>query len=128
MTRRRPDTVAIPPGHGRGIAVLLTAAYLCTGLPGTDAAEDPASTPTALRLRIDPNVASRAELMLLPRIGPKLARNIIDHRSESPEAVPFRRADDLDDVYRIGPATIARMRPYLHFPREDSRGDREALP
>ncbi len=83
-----------------------------------------ASAPDSVALRIDPNVASRQDLMLLPRIGPALAEAILAHRASG---VRFLRADDLDAVYRIGPATIERIRPFLRFdapPADIPEGER----
>lgn len=67
-------------------------------------------------LRIDPNSASAAELMLLPGIGEKLAAAIISHRESAPRRPAFRRAGDLDFVPRIGPVLIERWRPLMVFP------------
>lgn len=68
-----------------------------------------------IRLRLDPNVASAAELELLPRIGPKLAKNIVAWRTSAQVEPAFGRPEDLDQVPRIGPATIEGLRPYLRF-------------
>jgi competence protein ComEA len=76
---------------------------------------DNASAPARPELRIDPNVASRSELMLLPRIGPALADYIIEYRESRAPEIAFRRAEELDNVYRIGPATVEKLRPHLRF-------------
>ena len=68
-----------------------------------------------LSLRVDPNLATRDELMLLPRIGPALADAIIEYRTQSPVQPAFKRPQDLDGVRGIGPSTIARLTPFLHF-------------
>ncbi len=75
---------------------------------------------------IDPNAAPWYELSLLPRIGPSLAWEIVDHR----EAICRDRADgatgeracrafnspaDLDAVRGIGPVTLQRIGPFLRF-------------
>lgn len=73
-------------------------------------------------LRLDPGIATREELMLLPRIGPALADYIIEYRQSVQPAQAFRCADDLDYVYRIGPATVERLRPYLRFQPSRSGG------
>lgn len=67
-------------------------------------------------LRIDPNAATEAELMLLPAIGPVLARNIIESREIDG---PFLIAEDLDRVHRIGPKTIEKLRPFITLPAAD---------
>ncbi|NIA07098.1 MAG: hypothetical protein GWP14_05605 [Actinobacteria bacterium] len=69
---------------------------------------------------IDPNTASAAELMTMPRIGPGLAERIVAYRREykaqhSPEAVAFTSLSDLQNVKGIGPKTAAKLAPYLSF-------------
>ena len=62
--------------------------------------------------KIDPNVASAGSLRRLPGIGPVKAQAIMDHR-QGIRAAPFVRAKDLCAVRGIGPATTARIKPYL---------------
>ena len=69
----------------------------------------------SVRLRVDPNVASREELMLLPRIGPVLADYIIEFRESNRVRPAFRSAEDLQNVKRIGPVTVEGLRPFLVF-------------
>lgn len=57
---------------------------------------------------IDPNRASKEELMRLPGVGAKLAGEIIAAR-------PFRSIDDLDRVAGIGPKMLAKIRPMLRI-------------
>lgn len=57
---------------------------------------------------IDPNRASRQDLMSLPGVGAKMAGDIIAAR-------PFRSIDDLDRVPGIGPKMLAKLRPLLHI-------------
>jgi competence protein ComEA len=59
---------------------------------------------------IDVNTAGEADLVLLPRIGPALARRIVAEREAHG---PFRDVDDLGRVRGIGPRTIERLRPLL---------------
>lgn len=62
--------------------------------------------------KLDPNEATAQALEGLPRIGPTLARRIVDARADG----RFRSAEDLRDRVRgIGPATLARIAPYLQF-------------
>lgn len=56
--------------------------------------------------RLDVNRASEAELELLPRIGPAMARRIV-------EARPFTNVDDLLRVRGIGARTLERLRPLV---------------
>jgi competence ComEA-like helix-hairpin-helix protein len=66
--------------------------------------------PSALAVvKIDLNSASAAELEALPRIGPALARRIVDDREKYG---PFRKIEDLDRVPGIGPKTLELVRPY----------------
>lgn len=54
------------------------------------------------------NSADAAELETLPRIGPVIARRIIEHRSTHG---PFRSVEELIDVKGIGPKTMDQLRP-----------------
>ncbi len=116
------------PGDGPGTRVrrraaaagaLLMGAILLGSIPRPSAMEG-AGPPIDVRLRIDPNVATREELMLLPRIGPVLADAIIDYRTHCGRVPAFRRAEDLDEVYRIGPRTVELLRPHLALGSKDS--------
>jgi DNA uptake protein ComE-like DNA-binding protein len=60
---------------------------------------------------IDPNIASEAQLMSLPGVGPALCARIVAARS----AHPFRKLEDLDRVKGIGPAKLEKLRPHLLF-------------
>ena len=55
---------------------------------------------------IDINTASHSDLILLPRVNTKLANGIISGR-------PYYEVDQLDDVYGIGPKTVAKLRPHV---------------
>jgi competence protein ComEA len=59
---------------------------------------------------LDVNVATAADLELLPGIGPALAQRIVDDRTRSG---PFQRVEDLDRVRGIGPRTLERLRPFV---------------
>jgi competence protein ComEA len=60
---------------------------------------------------INPNMASEAQLMSLPGVGPALCARIVAARSEH----PFRKLEDLDRVKGIGPAKLEKLRPHLLF-------------
>jgi competence protein ComEA len=60
--------------------------------------------------RIDPNTASRDDLMRLPGVGEALANRIIEGR-------PYAKLADLDRVPGIGAATLRDLAPLLEFPR-----------
>ncbi len=66
-------------------------------------------TPVAYRAmggKLSLNHATQAELEALPHIGPTLAKRILRAR-------PFSRVEQLDDVKGIGPATLAKLRPFV---------------
>lgn len=63
--------------------------------------------------RIDPNAASEEELDRLPRVGPALARRIVQWRESRGR---FRTLADLDSVSGVGPALLAALAPRLTLP------------
>lgn len=84
-----PGPEAVPRAHG-----------------GAD--PDPTTRPPApLARRVNINIATTAELEMLPGIGPALARRIIEDRDAHG---PFQTLDALDRVKGIGPRTIDRLR------------------
>jgi competence protein ComEA len=58
----------------------------------------------------DLNRATTADLASIPGLGETLAERIVEHREEKGE---FRVVEDLRRVKGIGPATLARVRPFL---------------
>lgn len=56
------------------------------------------------------NSAEKAELSLLPRVGPALAQRIIDYREENGS---FEQTSDLLLVRGIGEKTFALMEPFV---------------
>jgi competence ComEA-like helix-hairpin-helix protein len=104
--RHRPD---------HGIRLALLALYLLT-LPQLPFAEPaPTVNPGQAGLRINPNHALLHELALLPGIGPVRAQRIITFRQDQDASPVFRSANDLAAVHGIGPATVARISPFLCF-------------
>ena len=63
--------------------------------------------------RIDLNRAQPGDLELLPGVGPRLARRIVEHRNAHG---PFRSSDELLQVHGIGPRTLERLEPLLEVP------------
>jgi hypothetical protein len=62
-------------------------------------------------LRVDPNRADAATLAVLPGLGMGKAEAIVRERSRA----PLRSLHDLARVPGIGPATRARLAPWLDF-------------
>jgi DNA uptake protein ComE-like DNA-binding protein len=112
-----------------GVGVVLLALHALTA--GTPAKiQQPSVGPEQVRLRLDPNVATREELMLLPRVGPAIADYIIEYRESLAAGSAFRRAEDLESVHRVGPLMVAELRPFLRFPpgRSDDTEAEASLP
>ncbi len=59
---------------------------------------------------VDVNAAPPEELARLPGVGPSTARKIVEERERRGG---FRTVEELLDVKGIGPAKLARMRPYV---------------
>ncbi len=58
------------------------------------------------------NTATAEELERLPRIGPVLARRIVEYRETHG---PFRRLEDLQRVPGIGPKTLQQLAPLIRI-------------
>ncbi|MCB9838741.1 MAG: helix-hairpin-helix domain-containing protein [Phycisphaeraceae bacterium] len=72
-----------------------------------------ACAPTPIEsARLNCNTASFAQLQLLPRIGPALARRIIEDRDANG---PFKDAQDFQRVRGIGPRTAERVAAVADF-------------
>lgn len=78
--------------------------------PVTPSAPQPAPTAAPLKSTININLATQAELELLPGIGPALAGRIIDYRTQHG---PFKQPSDLDNVKGIGEKTLAKLLPLV---------------
>lgn len=66
---------------------------------------------------LDLNHADAAALEALPRIGPALARRIVEDRAANG---PFESVDDLARVRGIGPATVDAVRALVQAASERS--------
>lgn len=56
------------------------------------------------------NTASESQLQLLPRVGPSLAKKIVEYRQANGE---FKAADELVLVPGVGDRTYELMAPYI---------------
>ena len=115
--RSRPGLV-LPWSWPEGSRILLAvlAILMAAGLMAGSRRHrgSPATPPevAATMLKVDPNTAAPEALAALPHIGPTLARRIADARAQG----PFRSPDDLRARVRgIGPATLAKIEPYLRI-------------
>lgn len=69
-------------------------------------------SPKATPQSVNPNTASRDELMQIPGIGESMALRIIQER----EKAPFKDVADLGRVRGIGPVNLEKFRPYVKIP------------
>jgi len=80
--------------------------------------------------KINPNEAPAASLARLPGVGPTRARAIVAYRERVREQEGvrsvFHRADDLEQVRGIGPATVDGIRAWLRFDSPLEEADRSA--
>ena len=73
--------------------------------------QSPAEKPAiAVVVKVDLNRAGRAELLLLPGVGPELANRILDHRERQG---PFDGIGDLRKISGIGPTILEKLRPHV---------------
>jgi len=68
--------------------------------------------PLAPGERVDLDLADVTEITRLPRVGPALARRIVDWRATHG---PFGSLARLDSVSGIGPHLLDAIRPYVMF-------------
>ena len=61
-------------------------------------------------LQLDLNMAAEADLVLLPGIGPVMAKRIVEYRRTHG---PFKRLDELRQIKGIGAKTYAKLAPLL---------------
>ena len=66
--------------------------------------------PITAEFQIDVNSAEWSEIVVLPGVGEKLARAIVDHRQE---VGPFKSLDAIQDVPGIGEKKLHQLRPFL---------------
>ncbi|MCK5000155.1 MAG: helix-hairpin-helix domain-containing protein [Anaerohalosphaera sp.] len=64
---------------------------------------------------VNPNTASVESLVRLPGIGASRANSIVEYRQDGKI---FNNASDLEIISGIGPATSAKIAPYLCFDKK----------
>lgn len=74
--------------------------------------QPPKPKPDQSSFPININLATAAELEALPRIGPAMAKRIIEHRSK---VGSFLQLEDLRHIRGIGPATLTILKPLVTF-------------
>jgi competence protein ComEA len=126
--RPPPGSSTWPRGAQLAAALLLGAALTLLGVHAwgysrwgsrpTDLDNGPAPA-----YRIDLNKADRTELLQLPGVGANMAERILAYRRENGG---FRSVDDLRRVRGIGPATLARLRPWVCVEDGDDEPDVES--
>jgi helix-hairpin-helix protein len=108
--------LALTPSSGRapGDVVLAadTAPSAGAGLRATAQSAARLARPLAPGDRVDLDLADVTEITRLPRIGPALARRIVDWRAAHG---PFGSLERFDSVPGVGPALLAAVRSYVMF-------------
>jgi competence ComEA-like helix-hairpin-helix protein len=99
------------PGEAPGAISLLPAAP-SGALQAQRALVERAARPLAPKELIDADRATALDFARLPRIGPVLAKRIVEDRSHRG---PFRDLAGLDRVPGIGPSLLSQVEPHLTF-------------
>jgi competence protein ComEA len=105
-TRRFSQTYAARAG---AIVLVVVSSILVFNAFRPRASEPPLAL-GSITHRVDLNSAGAEELALLPNIGPKLARAIIEDRETNGD---YETLEDLDRVRGIGPRTIEDLIGYV---------------
>ncbi len=88
---------------------IIFVSYVAGGLLVRQSRETVLPSRNAAVVRVDINSAGRRELTLLPDIGDKKARLILENREKNG---PFAAVGDLSRVKGIGRSTVERIMPY----------------
>jgi competence protein ComEA len=75
--------------------------------------------------RVDLNHADRAQLLQLPGVGDRTAERIEEYRLSHNG---FRNVEELRQVHGVGPATLARLRPWIDADAGDVLEDEKDAP
>jgi competence ComEA-like helix-hairpin-helix protein len=114
LTLSRPEEA---PG-----AIRLLPAVPSGALQEQRALVERAARPLAPKERIDADRATALDFARLPRIGPVLAKRIVEDRSRRG---PFRDLSGLDRVPGIGPSLLSQVEPHVTFSAPPSTPGRE---
>lgn len=116
-----PPLVTWPLGVQIALAFLITAGlFFVLGRwshAGSDVLPEARAAQAQPRQGIDLNIATKAELRLIPGIGDALAQRIVEYRDRNGD---FRSVDELRKVSGIGPKTLERVRHHLFVAPEES--------
>ncbi|MCZ8206241.1 ComEA family DNA-binding protein [Gemmatimonas sp.] len=117
------DSAARAPRRGRGASRRDTTRRSSRGAraPKLPTASAPPPPPAPVNV----NTATAEELERLPRVGPALARRIVEWRERHG---PFSAADDLRHVRGIGPSTVRQLDTLVTFSGRHSPLDGEGPP
>ena len=86
------------------------AIHLETPALSTPATVPETTAPPAVTFPIDPNTATKEDLMALPGIGEVFAQRILTYREKNG---PFETLEDLGNVPGIGPGRLEELKNYL---------------
>ena len=102
-----------PPSRAPGdVTLAADTTAQAVGLRATARAAVRLARPLAPGERVDLDQADVTEITRLPRVGPTLARRIVDWRAQHG---PFGSLARLDSVSGIGPHMLEAIRPYVIF-------------
>lgn len=107
----------------RAVPVAILIAGMCGAIAYRLQTQRPAGIlldSSAIRVRLDPNVASVGELACIPGVGPSEAGKIVEYR-KSHGAKAFGCLSDLDRVPGLGPRKLEQASEYLVFPTGGSK-------
>ena len=74
---------------------------------------------------VNVNTADVEQLTLLPRIGPSVAKRIVEYREQHGA---FKRAEDLLLIRGIGDSTFERLKPYVATKGETTLKEKVKVP
>jgi competence protein ComEA len=75
--------------------------------------------------QVNINTASEQELQLLPRVGPALAKRVVEFRTANG---PFKAPEELTRVKGVGEKTFALLAPYLAVSGPTTLTEKERTP